>query len=356
MKPEGVVLVNRNAVVGVVANPASARDVRRLVAEGSAVTAHDKRNIIRRVMTGLGRTGVARVVAMPDRAGITGRLLEEASRSSATGWPTLELVDQDITGSAVDTVTATRRMVELGVDAIVVLGGDGTCRLVAADCGDIPLITISTGTNNAFPIFVEPTVAGLAAGLVATRRLDVDRVAKRAKVLQVDCPGAQSSELALVDVAILSTDRIGTGAVWEPDTIEELFLSFAPADGIGLSAIGGHLQPTGRHEPLGLAIQLLPTPETTGPVTSTQRVAAPIGPGLFATFDVASWSKLAVGQTITASASSGTVAIDGERMFRFESELFVTLRADGPLVVDVTESLESAARAGLLAQTQSIRT
>lgn len=340
--------MNRKTVVGVVANPAAARDVRRLVAQGAAVTAHDKRNIVRRVMTGLGRTGVERALLMADRAGITGRLIEESAQSSAAGWPALELLDQDITGSALDTTTATRRMVELGVDAIVVLGGDGTCRLVATDCGDVPLVAISTGTNNAFPKFVEPTVAGMAAGFIATHRLDVDVVAKRAKMLQVDCHALPHSELALVDVAILNTDRVGAGAIWEPGTIEELFLAFAPADGIGLSAIGGHLLPIDRHEPIGLTIRLASTVGATGPVPPTQRVTAPIGPGLFAEVGVASWSKLAVGQTITAATSSGTVAVDGERMFRFESEVSVTLRTDGPRVVDVTEAMETAARAGLL--------
>ena len=56
-----------------------------------------------------------------------------------------------------------------GVAAIVVLGGDGTHRVVAKACGDVPICALSTGTNNAFPEMRETTVAGLATGLVATR-------------------------------------------------------------------------------------------------------------------------------------------------------------------------------------------
>ena len=52
--------------------------------------------------------------------------------------------------------------------AIVVLGGDGTHRVVAEARGDVPLCALSTGTNNVFPELREATVAGLATGLVAT--------------------------------------------------------------------------------------------------------------------------------------------------------------------------------------------
>jgi predicted polyphosphate/ATP-dependent NAD kinase len=50
-----------------------------------------------------------------------------------------------------DTVGAVERMAAARVSAIVVLGGDGTHRLVAATCGQIPLMALSTGTNNVFP-------------------------------------------------------------------------------------------------------------------------------------------------------------------------------------------------------------
>ena len=52
------------------------------------------------------------------------------------------------------------RCASAGVRAIVVLGGDGTHRVVAKACGDVPLCAISTGTNNAFPELRETTVAG----------------------------------------------------------------------------------------------------------------------------------------------------------------------------------------------------
>jgi predicted polyphosphate/ATP-dependent NAD kinase len=124
--------------VGVVANPASGRDIRRLVAGASVFDNAEKGSMVFRLLTGLGATE-------------------------------LEFLDLPITGLAGDTEAAVREMVRREVAAIVVLGGDGTHRLVANGCGDTPICALSTGTNNAFPQYCEPTVAGLATGLVAAR-------------------------------------------------------------------------------------------------------------------------------------------------------------------------------------------
>jgi predicted polyphosphate/ATP-dependent NAD kinase len=51
-----------------------------------------------------------------------------------------------------------------GVACVIVIGGDGTSRVVAKGSQEMPLIPLSTGTNNAFPRFLESTLAGLAAG------------------------------------------------------------------------------------------------------------------------------------------------------------------------------------------------
>ena len=223
--------------VGLIANPASARDIRRLVAHGGAVTTHDKLNRLQRVLAGLAATGVERVISMADQAGIMDGLGRLAERASAGGWPALEFVDQDIAQTSADTTAATRAIVEAGVGSIVVLGGDGTNRVVAAASADVPLVSISTGTNNAFPRPVEPTVAGLAAGLVATNPHSRQAGTYRAKKLIVHC--GDRVEEALVDVAITDSDGVGAGALWDATSISELFVCFAEPDAIGLSAIGG---------------------------------------------------------------------------------------------------------------------
>ena len=65
---------------------------------------------------------------------------------------------------------AGRRHGRRGAGVIVLLGGDGTVRAASATSGDVALLPLSTGTNNAFPEMWEATVAGTAAGLLATGR------------------------------------------------------------------------------------------------------------------------------------------------------------------------------------------
>lgn len=331
-----------STTVGIIANPASARDIRRLVASGGSVTTHDKLNRLQRVMSGLAAAGVERVISMVDRGGITAGLMRLADRASARDWPPLEFVDQPVTHSVADTTTAVQAMVDAGVGAIVVLGGDGTNRAVAAESNDIPLVSISTGTNNAFPRPVEPTVAGLAAGLVAGNLGCRSAGTYRAKKMTVQ--SGQHREDALVDIAISRTDSIGAGAVWDAETISELYLCFAEADAIGLSAIGGHLQPVDRRTSNGLAVQL-------GEPAAIQ-LQAPIGPGLVAPVGVQSFRLLEPDMPQDLQTASGVIAIDGERMLRFgpPDKPTITLHTDGPVVVDVPTTLNFASTKRLLSR------
>ncbi|MEM9614911.1 MAG: NAD(+)/NADH kinase [Actinomycetota bacterium] len=333
----------RSTTVGIIANPASARDIRRLVAQGGSLTTHDKVNLLHRVLAGLGAVGVDRVLSMADGSGIMSGLLRGVGRPSNASWPELTFVDQPITRTEADTSTATGHMVEAGVGAIVVLGGDGTNRVVAAHAGAVPLVSISTGTNNAFPQASEATVAGVAAGLVATHRDCRTAGTYRAKTLEV--VSGDRIERALVDVAITDVDGVGSGAVWDSSTLRELYLSFAEADAIGLSAIGGHLRPVARRHPEGLAIRLGEPARYT--------VHPPIGPGLLSSTSVHTLSSLVAGRTVEARAASGVVAVDGERLFRFgiDRRPRITLRHDGPVVVDVAATLRFAAEERLLSET-----
>ena len=70
-----------------------------------------------------------------------------------------------IVGNEKDTISATEQMGKIGVGVIITLGGDGTNRLVAKTTNNVPIVPISTGTNNIFPKFIEGTKAGLAAGI-----------------------------------------------------------------------------------------------------------------------------------------------------------------------------------------------
>jgi len=75
-------------LVGIIANPASGKDIRRLVAHGSVFDNIEKVNIVRRILLGLEAAGVDKVLYMPDYFGIVPRALENdpAFPTVAPGW------------------------------------------------------------------------------------------------------------------------------------------------------------------------------------------------------------------------------------------------------------------------------
>ena len=150
------------ATVGIIANPAAGKDIRRLVAQGRFVPNQEKVNILKRIFAGLDAVGVERVVMMPDMA----RLGNGALDGGRFGLD-VEFVEMIVFNAERDSVRAAGSMSDMGVGSIITLGGDGTNQAVAKGCGDVPLVPVSTGTNNVFPVMTEGTLAGLAAGLVA---------------------------------------------------------------------------------------------------------------------------------------------------------------------------------------------
>jgi len=160
------------ATVGVIANPASGKDIRRLVAYGSVFDNEQKVGIVRRVLLGLRAAEVEDVVYMPDYYGIVPRAWEGLSVGDRRSLD-IRCLAMSVTGGPADSRLAATLMAELGVSCLVTVGGDGTNRMVAKGCRDVPLLPISTGTNNVFPLMMEGTVAGLVAGLVARGHLGV---------------------------------------------------------------------------------------------------------------------------------------------------------------------------------------
>ncbi|WP_431873905.1 ATP-NAD kinase family protein [Amycolatopsis sacchari] len=324
--------------VGIVVNPASGRDIRRLVAKASVFPTAEKANMVQRLLTALASAGVTRALLSTDLGGISAAVLR-ALRTGRNAWPAVEFCEDPLTDSAQDTTNAVRRMVAGGAGVVVCLGGDGTARVAAAACGDVPLLPLSTGTNNAFPQLREATVAGLAAGLVATGSVDATR---RASVLEVTA--GQRTELALVDVCGASSPYVGSRALWEPAQLTELYCTFAEPDAIGLSSVAGQLCPSPRDEPGGVALRFAPLPE------ARWIVRAPIAPGLVVPVGVRDWRALPVGEPVEL-APCGVVAVDGERELELrDAPASVRLRADGPRCVDVTAALTEAASRALLTE------
>src|ERR1700678_1715746 len=106
-----------DAVVGVVANPLSGRDIRRLVTQASVFPTAEKANMIQRMLTAFGAVGVHRVLLSTDLGGISAAVFREIGRRRAADarWPEVEFLDgQPIRQTAQDTIDAVRRMVTTG--------------------------------------------------------------------------------------------------------------------------------------------------------------------------------------------------------------------------------------------------
>jgi len=320
--------------VGIIANPASGKDIRRLVAHGSVFDNNEKVNILRRVLLALDAVRVRRAIFMPDYYGLGVRALDGLKLSLAGSF-----LEMPMLGDDQDSTKAAQRFREMGVGCILTLGGDGTNRAVAKGCGTVPLVPISTGTNNAFPYMIEGTVAGLAAGLVAARAVDVERVTFTTKRLEVHADH-QLVDIALIDVVVCADLFIGSRALWDPARIREVVLARAQPGSIGLSAVGSSLHPFDARDSTGMYLQL----GEGGP-----SVLAPIAPGLIVPVAIHSYQLLSLGSEVALNSGPCTVALDGERTIEVghDHRLTVRLTKHGPRVVDIGKCMAEAAWAGV---------
>ena len=155
--------------LGIIINPHSGRDARRLFARAGTSTINDKRNQVTRIVVGAAAAGIRKVLLARDAFRIA------SSATDALALPVeCELLDLETTGRGIDSQNAALAMQKAGCGAIVALGGDGTSRAITQAWRNVVLLPLSTGTNNVFPFEVEATVAGAAAGLIASGRLPLE--------------------------------------------------------------------------------------------------------------------------------------------------------------------------------------
>ena len=313
--------------VGIIANPASGRDIRRLVAHGSVFDNQEKIHIIRRVLMALDEVGIDQVFIMPDFSGMGIRALEDLNLSVQ-----VSLLDMEADGTQNDSTRAAALLAKMGVGCLITLGGDGTNRVVAKACGDIPLVPISCGTNNVFPYMVEGTVAGLAAGLVATGQVKLTEVCFRTPRLEILREG-KLIDIALVDVVVTDDLFIGVRAVWDVDRVKEIFLARSKPSAIGFSAVGGYLCPLPLNSGLGVHLVL---------GKGRKRVKSAIAPGHICWVSIASFRKFGLEEEIAINSTPAMIALDGEREvgIRPGEKWSVRINPEGPRVVDIEKVME----------------
>jgi len=318
--------------VGVVVNPLAGKDIRRLVSSATHTSDGSKIGTVRRAVIAAVEAGATRVLVAADPHRLAERAVEGLDLP-------VEVIDEPVTGSRIDTTAAAVRMWKERVGALIVLGGDGTCRDVAIGWPDAPLIAISTGTNNVYPVAIDGTSAGTAAGLVASGRVDASGVSRRSKRVSVHLPGdPRPDDLALVDLAHVDTTFVGSRAVWDPTTLRTVVAAFATPASTGSSSVAGRVAPVGRWHAGGVLVRL---------GGGGRRVRVPIGPGAFTTVEIVEVRRLELGEPVTITGR-GVLAFDGERdrPMRAEAEAIATVDLAGPMVIDVEQTLLAGAAAG----------
>ena len=145
-------------------------------------------------------------------------------------------------------------------------------------------------------------------------------------------------DIALIDVAISRERFIGSRAIWDMGTIDEIFLSRTEPAATGLSAIGARLL-SASEDGAGLRMRL-------GEGGTT--VLAPVAPGKVEPVGVREWAPLPLGEEVEIELVPCTVALDGERSFTVSRDQAprVKVTPDGPMLVSVEATLREASAAG----------
>lgn len=330
-----------DATVGLVVNSASGHDIRRLVSAATVVDNSDKGAMATRLLAGLRAAGINRVLAMPTDLMVVStmrRLARQVGLEHGDQFPDIEWLDFTPTFTAADTLRAIGMMVDAGVGAVCVLGGDGTQRLAAEALGDVPLAAVSTGTNNVFPQWAEPTTAGIATGLIATGEVAVADGCVREHVMVLRC--ADRREAALVDVGVSRQQWVGARALWHVEDLTQVAVTFTDPAAIGLSAVAAAVADAPRGQEGGVLVRLAPVDR------AEHVVHIPLVPGIVVPVGIADVAPIPFGQTVELDAVPGTLTVDGEREIsrRAGVPATVTLR-NGPLRIDVSATLGAASRA-----------
>lgn len=328
--------------IGIIANPVSGKDIRRLLANAPSSTLQEKYTIVRRLVLGAAAVGTDQFWFLSEPHRICARAVETLGLEGVRydHVPLEERFDES------DTVRTVAAMKELGCSVVIVLGGDGTNRAAALGWPDLAVIAISTGTNNVFPRFVEATVAGQAAGLVATGQVALEEVADTAKRIEVRVEGEDQLDLALIDAVLVDERFVGSRALFDPTALRLAVLSRSEPAAVGVSSLGGLVLPCGAGEEGGVLVRFAPLGD------APRRVRAPLAPGWYAEVGLAETRRLADGEAVEV-AGPGILAFDGERqrLLKEGQRAWLRVTRNGPRVIDVTRAMALAAERAVFVRT-----
>ncbi len=325
--------------VGLVANPASGKDIRRLAGKASVFDNREKLAIVRRAVIGAIAAGARRFVYMSDSHGIVKQAIAETTIPRGVRF---EALPSSGTASAMDTIVAAEQMAQKDCAVVLVLGGDGTNRAFVRGWRDATLVSLSTGTNNVFPVMAEATVAGMALGLIAAGKVARRLVATQAKVIDVDIE-AEEQDIALIDAVITRDAFIGAKALLDPSQLKEALLCRAEPAAVGITSLGGLVRPVSDKDDFGLHLTF---------TKGGRQLLAPMGPGMFAKVEIGKTRLVKFDQAVKAQGPS-VIALDGERERVIAPGQRIEMRISrrGPWVVDLAATLQRAAKQKIFLRT-----
>lgn len=314
-------------------NPMSGRDVRRLAARATNMTHEAKRDVVARVAAGAEAVGVTDIYIAREPFRIATLALSYMNLKAR-----VHVIEHPLANDASDTEAAMAAYLEAGCDTIVSLGGDGTNRAITRAAPDINLVALSTGTNNVFPQLLEPTIGGMVAGLAAAGRLPRAELARRAKVLRLRFSDG-TTDVGLIDAALLRDDFVGNFLPFDATKLARILLTRAEPDSVGMSPIGGFVDPVSAADDCGLLLEM-------GPGRAFQ---APLSPGFFRDVSVAKHTRIPLGMPVVFQGP-GVLALDGDRDHKLGDGLSaqIVIERNGPWAFDVPAAMRHAVREGMI--------
>lgn len=340
--------------IGIILNPFSGKDLRRVTSNASIVTNQEKVNKVFRMILSMNAFPIDRVYLMPDVFSVNDSVVERAKNYDDLKID-VRVLDFEPLGNYLDTMRAAEEMEAAGVGCIIVLGGDGTNRLVSRTDIHTPIISISTGTNNAYPEFWEGTTVGIAASYLTLYPEMVPnwQRGKRIEILKND----EKLEVAIVDAVITSISNIGTKVVKDIDDIEEVVVCLSKPQYIGFSSLVGSLHVCRAKDDFGYRMRLKDPKDAKGKLhhkdheKDMHHAMAPINSGELTPFSYDQLEKMELGEEyVYVAPFNGTVALDGERTMTFlkGDVLKFSIVRNGLRRVSVDETLRIAVENGFL--------
>lgn len=326
-------------MIGIIANPSSGKDIRRLVSHATVIDNTEKVNIVERIILAAQACGVQKTIIMPDTCMLGYRVIDDLT-SFGELTSEIEMLDFEIVGDFTDTMNSARMMEEMGCKCLIVLGGDGTSRAAAKGIRDIPLIGISTGTNNVYPQFLEGTVVGMAVAAIASGKYDLSEAIQRDKRIEIYDAKGDLRDIALVDLVVSKNAYVGARAIWKVDDMLQVFVCRCHPASIGFSALVGCRMIVQKNEDAGVMLDL---------TDHKIRTMVPIAAGVLEEVTVGDPRRLELNEEVDFIAPCrGVFALDGERELPFkEGEHFtIKITRDGPVGVDVRRVIEIAQLGG----------